>query len=596
MNNFRKSYFKVGAVVAALAISCGGATASGDSDSGGGGNSGGMYSITIAESAKSNITTDKENAAENELVTLHVTENDADGWLDSGSLQINDGVNEYEPNKDDGETDTYTFYMPASAVTVKGTFAHDASRDANLNSLSPSNGSLVPAFNENTTSYSLAVPFTVSQITFSAVPNHQSASVNNPGTVDLNSVGTIPAIPITVTAQNGSTTKTYTVTVSRLPDASLASVTLTATDFPLGIDVIPDADMSPGIPYNNAAPPITVRLAATNSANATMRIGDTSYDTVSGYTASVVKGDPMVLQVVVSATQESLSATETYSLTLFRSADSTSPSSFMAEGGISEFKHNDDDTWDEVHTFKTSGTLTFTTRPSTARVLVVAGGGGGGAANYPSGGGGAGGMVENDSFSITGNTYTVLVGGGGAGGIGKGNANRGATGENSTFGTAITAYGGGGGGYRTSGGVSVNFAGVSGGSSGGSGGTNAPEGQQSVAIRSGVGGTSYGNVGGFGTVGGDYAGGGGGAGGPGDFLLVVTETVGTGGGAGRSNNITGASVTYSKGGDVAYSSNTTDNPAATANSGNGGSGAWNGNGGDGGSGIVVVRFPVPRIE
>lgn len=77
---------------------------------------------------------------------------------------------------------------------------------------------------------------------------------------------------------------------------------------------------------------------------------------------------------------------------------------------------------------------------TTAQVFLVGGGGGGG--NYDGGncgGGGGGGVVERSVSVTPGNSYTVTIGAGGSGG---------AIGSASTFGSLITAYGGGFGVYN----------------------------------------------------------------------------------------------------------------------------------------------------
>ena len=113
-----------------------------------------------------------------------------------------------------------------------------------------------------------------------------------------------------------------------------------------------------------------------------------------------------------------------------------------------------------VNTYSTPGTHTWT-KPSGAkliRVIAVGGGGGGGsggalvAADAGAGGGGGGGGASKrdvlfDATTIP-STVTVTVGAGGAGGarvftlVG----NSGVSGSISTFGTILTAYGGGAGG------------------------------------------------------------------------------------------------------------------------------------------------------
>ena len=102
----------------------------------------------------------------------------------------------------------------------------------------------------------------------------------------------------------------------------------------------------------------------------------------------------------------------------------------------------------KVHTFTSSGTMTFSqvgnaAGSNTVEYLVVAGGGGGGAL----GGGGAGGMRHNEGapsgLSVSATSYPVTVGGGGSGGTGEGS--RAPGGSGSSFHTISSSGGGGGG-------------------------------------------------------------------------------------------------------------------------------------------------------
>lgn len=105
----------------------------------------------------------------------------------------------------------------------------NASTDATLSSLAVSGASLVPAFDPNTTSYTATVGNAVSTATISAPASFSGATVQqtpaNP--VALNVGGN--NISVLVTAQDGSTTKTYTVNVKRtVADAMKPVVKITA--------------------------------------------------------------------------------------------------------------------------------------------------------------------------------------------------------------------------------------------------------------------------------------------------------------------------------------------------------------------------------
>jgi len=105
--------------------------------------------------------------------------------------------------------------------------------NANLKSLTVSAGTLTPAFNPNTTSYTVNVVNTVTTITITGTPDDPNATVtgnvvNAPLNVGNNN------FQIKVTATDGITTKTYTVNVIRASgggggtNANLKSLTVSA--------------------------------------------------------------------------------------------------------------------------------------------------------------------------------------------------------------------------------------------------------------------------------------------------------------------------------------------------------------------------------
>jgi hypothetical protein len=228
----------------------------------------------------------------------------------------------------------------------------------------------------------------------------------------------------------------------------------------------------------------------------------------------------------------------------------------------------------QIQSFTTVGTTSWTVPATTYSVeyLVVAGGGGsGGGYDTGAGGGGGAGEIISGTMSVVGGTvYTVIVGDGGT----AGTVNRvvpvevdGGTGGTSTFDTIIAAGGSGGFGSRLP-----------------SGGNNGAGGAQVVAGSGGGGGRGGGSNGG--------GGGGGGNGSAGGNKLGTTA--GTGG-SGISNSISGTPITYGAGGNGGTGGTTANGTAGTANRGNGARGGSGGSGNQGqgaqgGSGIVVLKY------
>ena len=74
------------------------------------------------------------------------------------------------------------------------------------------NYALTPGFDNDTTSYSVVVPNSVSSVTITATPKASTAKVSGAGTVQLK-VGS-NTVKVTVTAQNGSQ-RVFTLTIAR---------------------------------------------------------------------------------------------------------------------------------------------------------------------------------------------------------------------------------------------------------------------------------------------------------------------------------------------------------------------------------------------
>ncbi len=154
---------------------------------------------------------------------------DADGKV---SLAVGSNVITVEVTAEDGETTrTYT-------VTV--TRAAPPSTDATLSALSLSSVNF-GAFTTTTTSYTAQVANSVAQTTVTPTPNHSGASyvIRLGGVMDADGVIVLSVgsnvITVEVTAEDESTTETYTVTVTRAAplstDATLRALTLTGVNF-----------------------------------------------------------------------------------------------------------------------------------------------------------------------------------------------------------------------------------------------------------------------------------------------------------------------------------------------------------------------------
>ena len=136
-----------------------------------------------------------------------------------------------------GATTTFTVTFNPAALGARSATVYVASNDPNANpfhinvagtglaaanatlaSLTVSAGSLTPSFSGATTSYAVSVPFLTTSITLTPSTADANATVQVNGTGPSTPVGLsvgANVISVTVTAQDGTTTKTYTVAVTR---------------------------------------------------------------------------------------------------------------------------------------------------------------------------------------------------------------------------------------------------------------------------------------------------------------------------------------------------------------------------------------------
>ncbi len=156
---------------------------------------------------------------------------------------------------------SFTFtYIPATAGTKTLTFTNGqgwtdsssmtyvvSSTDATLSNLEISQGSLSPTFSSGTTSYTASVANGVTNLTVTPTANQANATItvngtpvtsgNAPGSITLN-IGS-NTLTTVVTAQDGSTTNTYTITATRAASGGSMS-------YSISVYVTPNGSISPG--------------------------------------------------------------------------------------------------------------------------------------------------------------------------------------------------------------------------------------------------------------------------------------------------------------------------------------------------------------
>lgn len=234
----------------------------------------------------------------------------------SGAINLSVGANPIpiEVTAHDGTKKTYT-------VTVTR-----ASDDASLSGLTLSSGSISPTFASGTSGYTASVANGVNSITVTPTVSDGNAAVTVKGmpvasgtasnAINLN-VGA-NAIPVVVTAQNGTTTSTYTVTVTRAPssDASLSGLTLSSGS-------LSPAFASGTANYTtsvaNGVGSITV-TPTTNEGHATVTVDGAAATSGSASGAIHLNVGPNAIPIVVTAQD---GTTSTYTVTVTRAAAAT---------------------------------------------------------------------------------------------------------------------------------------------------------------------------------------------------------------------------------------------------------------------------------
>ena len=273
------------------------------------------YTASVGNSVSSTTVTATTNHASANAV---IAPADADSNISGHqvNLGVGDTVITAEVTAEDGiATETYT-------VTVTRAPA-GASNVATLRTLTLSGVTLVPAFASGTITYTTSAANSVSATTVTAETTHDKATrkILIRGVQDLDADVDLAVgdntITVEVTAEDGVTTKTYTVTVTRAPPAGASSdATLSELTLSGGVTLSP-AFASGTITYtanvDNSVSATTV-TAVTTDARATRKIlirgvGDADVE--------LAVGDNVI---TVEVTAEDGSAMKTYTVTVTRAA------------------------------------------------------------------------------------------------------------------------------------------------------------------------------------------------------------------------------------------------------------------------------------
>ncbi len=271
------------------------------------------------------------------------------------------------------------FTAVGDAGSIRTQAIAPASTDATLNALSINQGILSPTFASGTTSYTASVAFGVTTINITPTVNQANATVKVNGTATTSgtartvslSVGSNP-IPVEVTAQDGTTIKTYTITVTRAAPSTNANLSSLAISQGTLSPSFASGTTSYTASVANNVTSLTVTPTVSNT-NATVTVNGATVTSgnASGSIALAV-GSNTITTVV---TAEDGTTTQTYTVTVTRAAPPSTNADLSAlsisSGTLSPaFASGTTNYTASVNNATTSLTVTPTLADATASVTV----------------------------------------------------------------------------------------------------------------------------------------------------------------------------------------------------------------------------------
>jgi len=261
-------------------------------------------------------------------------------------------------------SNTITVTVTAQDGTTTKTYAVVVNRlpssNANLSALTITSGSLSPVFTSSGTNYAATVANSVTDVTVTTTLSDSTATVQLTGGIGL--IVGANMVTAKVTAQDGTTTKIYTVLVNRLP----------STNANLSALAISSGSLSPAFTSNGTSYTATVANSVT-SLTVTPTVSDsTATVQVTGGTGLVVGGN--VVTAKVTAQDGVTIKTYTIIVTRLPSSDADLSALAISGGSLSPaFTSNGTSYTATVANSVTSLTVTPTVSDSTATVQVTGG-------------------------------------------------------------------------------------------------------------------------------------------------------------------------------------------------------------------------------
>jgi len=214
------------------------------------------------------------------------------------------------------------------------------STNANLSGLKTSNGTLSPLFATGTSNYATSVPNATTSLTVTPTAAYSASTIKINGTAGASGTasGAISltvgqnTITVLVTAQNGATTKTYTITVTRAPSAN-ASLSAMGQSSGNLTPAFSSAVTNYTDNVTNATTTFTLKPVSSD-ANATIKVNGIAV--TSGTVTSLIPlaVGPNIITTVVTA--QDGATTKTYTITVTRAPSANASLSTLGQsaGGL----------------------------------------------------------------------------------------------------------------------------------------------------------------------------------------------------------------------------------------------------------------------
>ena len=286
------------------------------------------YTVTVPYSVQSVVA---KPTSSDSYATVKVNGETVTRGNSSTAIPLNVGTNMISVNvtAEDG--------IATKAYTITVTRLEPSS-NADLSALSLSSGTLDPVFARDTTSYTATVPYSVSSVTAkpSAAESHATLKVNGSTVTSGSASGAVSLdvgdniVTVEVAAEDGTTTKTYTITVTRFErssDADLSALSLSSGN-------LNPAFSSEKTSYTasvaNNVNSLTVTPTVSES-HATVKVNGSTV--TSGSASEAVNLDVGDNTVTVEVTAEDGTTTKSYTVIISRAAASSGGPSAGGSGG-----------------------------------------------------------------------------------------------------------------------------------------------------------------------------------------------------------------------------------------------------------------------